>query len=136
MTIIEIFPWVTAIGVILLLAPFLSQKAGLSNGLAWLIALLMGVTVRMLFWIIPNLALRFCRDDDQREKRVYRELYVNKSYPAAKKLYYECRTCGNALPSISRKNIACKCRNINIGARPAHIEIRDVEKARSFTKTR
>src|SRR5579863_1127793 len=122
MTVIEIFPLVTAIAVVVFSASLLAQKAGLPNWLAWLIALFLGACVRMSFWMVARLVPRFCRSDDHREKRVYQELELNGNFPAAKNLYYECRNCGNALPSMSKRDTVCKCRNIKIGKQPGHIE--------------
>jgi hypothetical protein len=141
MTIFEFFPWFIAIGITVVSAVLLVNKAGVPSLLAWIIALALGFVSWASYWLVlKRLSSRFHqrRDKNSRrelEKRTYQELDAAKNYPVAENLYYECLVCGNVLPSMPRENASCMCRNILVNASLGRIEIRDHVKTKLFVNS-
>lgn len=50
----------------------------------------------------------------EHSRRRYLQFDVAQAYPAGKGLYYECRVCGDIIPSLPDENMACSCENIAI----------------------
>ena len=138
MTIFELLPWFIAIGVTVLSAALLANRFGLPALWAWLIALAFGIACWAAYWLaLKKLGSHLCQRNVKREleDRTYQPLDVVKDYLVAKNLYYECLVCGNVVPSMPRKNLACKCRNILVDVSPGRIEIRDPAKAKMFSSS-
>lgn len=139
MTIIELFPWLLAICVALLSGALLTQRFGMTAKWAWIIALAAGALSFALYRLALSLLGR-CLDWNeakeskwQNAKRTYREFEQGKAYPAEKHLYYECLICGNAIPSMPKKNVSCKCRNITVDAISRLPTIQDAQKVKVFS---
>jgi len=54
------------------------------------------------------------------------------SYPVGDNLYYECYSCGDALPSLSPSGTKCRCGNFSVSQGTGRILIRDEAKIRVF----
>jgi len=54
------------------------------------------------------------------------------SYPVGDELYYECYSCGDALPSLSPSGTKCRCGNFSVSQGTGRILIRNEAKIRVF----
>lgn len=138
MTSIELFPWLFALCVTLLSAAFL-RRFGVPNVWALSTGLVLGIVSwlsyvfggkRLLSWLEQK---KTERENAEKDRRVYQAFDPAKEYPASKNLFYECPVCGNAIPSLPKKSVGCKCRNILINASSGRIEIRDRAKVKLFS---
>lgn len=121
MTIVEFFPWLLAICVTLISVAIMRESRvpsewSLGFGLA------LGVA-SLLLYVFGGRSLLSRLDKRQTERmksekarRVYQPFDLKESFPAGDHLYYECLVCGNTLPSVVKKQVSCKCRNIAINA--------------------
>ena len=50
-------------------------------------------------------------------------------------IYYECRRCGDVIPSIPPEGVHCTCRNITIDASYVRIGFDDISQVRVFSST-
>lgn len=140
MTSIELFPWLLALCFTLLSAALLRRLGvpnawALSGGLAlgivaWLSCVFGGKQV--LSWLERR---KRERENSERGRRVYQAFDPARVYPPSKTLFYECRVCGNAIPSLPKRTAICKCRNIRVHADSDHVEARDPAKVRMFLLT-
>ena len=138
MTIFELFPWLLAFCVTVMSAAFF-RRLGFSAVWVCSVGLILG-TVSWLLYVIGGKRLisglerkKFEREKSARERWIYRAFDPTKQYPAEKNLFYDCLVCGNTIPSLPRRNVSCKCRNIQIDAGSGRIEIRDHAKVRLFS---
>ena len=138
MTIIELFPWLLAIVVALLSARAL-ERVGLPGVWAWIAALALGIASFVAYWLaLRRLASwsehrRTEREKWEREHREYREFDPVKSYPVGKNLYYECLTCGNAIPSMPKRSVSCACRNITVEPATSRLTVQNHGKVKLFS---
>jgi hypothetical protein len=137
MTIFELFPWLLAICVAALTGTLL-RRGGLSGAWVWVIAVAVGIALFAAYWLALRwLASRTAcqkmrREKSERERREYLDFDPAKT-PVGRNLFYECRVCGNAIPSTPKKVVCCKCRNIMIDADSGRVEIRDPAKVKMFS---
>lgn len=66
------------------------------------------------------------------KRRIYKTINPNRSYPAGKRVFYECGVCGDVLPSWPDESVHCRCWNIRIDADAGRLAIRDHAHARCF----
>jgi hypothetical protein len=138
MTLIELFPWLLAICVTMLSAALLRQS-GLSDFWALSIGLIWGIGSWVLFVFGGKRFLSWLErkkiesEKSERTSRAYQVFDATKEFPSGRNLFYECLVCGNVVPSLPKKNIGCKCRNIMIDADSRRLEIRDRTKVKLFS---
>jgi len=139
MTVFEIFPWLLAICITLLSAALFMQRFDMHCSVAWILALLSGSVSLALYWLgLRMLGGYLDRAEDaiwgwQKAKRKYHELVQSDHYPVGENLYYECTICGNAIPSVPKKDVRCPCGNVVVSARQHNVKIRDPRKVRLFS---
>ena len=113
----------------------------MSGAWVWIIAVAAGIASFAAYWLaLRGLASwaeyrRTRKEKWKRERRTYQAFDRAKQYPASKNLFYECPVCGNAIPSLPKKSVSCKCGNILIDADSGRVEIRDRAKVRLFSLT-
>lgn len=139
MTILQLFPWCLVICFTVLSGALLTQRFEVPSGFAWVIALAVGVASFALYrlilcglgkWLDLNEAKKW---KWQTEKRVYHDVVEGKFFPAEDNLYYECLICGNAIPSLSKKDDSCTCGNITVNAFSGQVTIQNIEKTKLFS---
>lgn len=139
LTIFQLFPWCLVICFTVLSGALLTQRFEVPSGFAWVIALAVGVASFALYrLILCGLGKWLDREEAkkwkwQTEKRVYRVFVEGKFFPAEDNLYYECLICGNAIPSLSKNNNSCACRNITVNAFSGQVTIQNTEKIKLFS---
>ena len=138
MTIIELFPWLAALCVTLASVAIL-RGFGVPSAWALSIGFVLGIVSwlscvfggkRLLSWLEQK---KTEREKSGIDRRVYQAFDPAKQYPASKNLFYECPICGNAVPSLAKNGVSCKCRNILIDANSSRVEIRDPAKVKLFS---
>ena len=139
MTLIELFPLFLAVGVAVISGAILT-KHGFSNIWVWIVSLALGIAAWLLYVLtLKTLASwmqkRKGRNERQeRDNRLYQDFNPDQEYPAKENLYYECLTCGNSIPSMSKSGVSCKCRNITIGAISHRPTIQNLDKVKLFSR--
>jgi hypothetical protein len=131
-----LFPLAIAVGVMLFSWRLLEDRVG---AWIWVVAPAAGIG----FWVLYGVALRIIgaaldRRNAKREKRLdehkrYQSFNPADGYPVGKDLYYECLVCGNVVPSLSKKNVRCRCRNILVDSNYTRVEIREQAKVKLFS---
>ncbi len=67
------------------------------------------------------------------QDKTYISFDPTRGFPAGSNLYYECRRCGESLPSLPKDSISCSCRNIAIDVDYGRISVRDNNLVRLFS---
>ncbi|EEF61347.1 hypothetical protein Cflav_PD4368 [Pedosphaera parvula Ellin514] len=141
MTIFELFPFFIAIGVAAVAGSLLANKTGLSTVWVWTIAALLGIASiganrltlgKLASWLDQR---KWRKEKWERENRKYREFDAAKTYVGEKNLYYQCLTCGNAIPTMPKKDVTCKCGNITVDA-SGRLTVQNQEKIKLFSAPR
>jgi len=65
-------------------------------------------------------------------QRRYMSFDPRVGYPAGSRLFYECRRCGEVLPSQPNDSEHCKCRNIMIDVDYGRFSVEDPTHVRLF----
>jgi hypothetical protein len=136
MSIIELFPWLLAICAAGFTGTILSH-GGYSGTWVWIIVVVAGVASFAAYWlalkslIVSAERRRARKEKSEREHRHYHDL--DSVQAVGSELCYECKVCGNVIPSAPKKSSACKCRNIAVDAGSHRVEIRDRTKAKVFS---
>ncbi|MGD0351443.1 MAG: hypothetical protein ABSB84_14185 [Verrucomicrobiota bacterium] len=139
MTFIELLPFFIAFGVTVVSGLVLTKQTGLPGVTTGIIALTFGIISFALYrpalgklcsWLESK---RTKQEKQERETRIYQHFDPAKGYPVGNDLYYECLTCGNVIPSMSKKNVRCACRNVAIDAASGRLTIQSNEKIKLFS---
>lgn len=67
-------------------------------------------------------------------KRSYFKQDYSSGYPAGEKIFYECTSCGDVIPSMPVHAMACKCRNVIVDSDAGRISVRDASAFRIFSE--
>ncbi len=70
---------------------------------------------------------------DNKPRRSYHTLNTSAGYPAGSGLFYECKVCGEVVPSLPSDSAHCKCRNIMIDVDYGRIAIQDEAQVKLFS---
>lgn len=53
-------------------------------------------------------------------------------YPAGSDIFYECKTCGDVIPSRPENAAACSCRNVIVDADAGRVSVKNKGKFRAY----
>ena len=141
MTIIELFPFLAAIGAACLAGLFFRNTMGITTIWAPIGSAIVGVAAFGLYWLSLKKIVSFGgrksaqREARERQRRAYQDFDASsKDCPIGKDVFYECVVCTNVIPSISKKGATCKCGNLRTDL-SGHPMIRERDKIRIFHRT-
>ncbi|HXR03249.1 MAG TPA: hypothetical protein VN836_00900 [Verrucomicrobiae bacterium] len=139
MTFVELLPFFIAVGVAVVSGLVLTKQTGFSGVTAGIIALTFGIIAfvsyrpalgKLCSWLERK---RTKQEKQERATRIYQHFDPANGYPVGNDLYYECLTCGNVIPSTSKKNVRCACRNVAIDAAAGRLTVQSNEKIKLFS---
>jgi len=64
-------------------------------------------------------------------------LFINPfgGYPAGTDIFYECRICGESVPSMPENAAACVCRNIVVDADAGRVAVKKRSKFKAYRES-
>ncbi len=135
MTLIELFPWLTAACITLFSVRYL-QHISYSSALSYGI----GIGLGIISWLLivfggKYLVSKYCNTKKTSdERRNYIKYDPQKRYFGDKNHFFECQICGNIISSFSKRTMNCKCKNIVVDAALGQVNIQETDKIKLFYK--
>jgi len=140
MSVFNLIPfWLSAI-VVFLTGALFTKIMGVSCFWGWAAAGICGVVTWCSYgFCLKKLASALQQRKSAKEKleyesRIYQSFSPGENLPVGENIFYECSTCGNFVPSITKKNVSCKCQNITVEVTSKQPKIRNSEKIKIFSR--